>query len=107
MTWVSEKVVKADIGPSASEEEAVGCEGDLGEAAEAEAVMEKIELRLKTQDCFFEGFQIILPLGLVFFLSFRTCGYSVVKVTVFQGRVLRVGFIDGIISWRGEPFLNK
>ncbi len=55
LTWVSEKVVEANVVPSASEEEAVCGDCDFGEAAEAEAVVEKIDLRLKTQNCIFEG----------------------------------------------------
>ena len=55
LTWVPKEVVEADVVPSASEEESVGGDCDFGVAAEAEAVVEKIDLRFNTQDCVFEG----------------------------------------------------
>ena len=47
LAWVSEEVVESHVAPGASEEETVGRPDDLGEAAKAQTVVQKIYRRLK------------------------------------------------------------
>ncbi len=53
--WGAQEMVEADVSPGAAEEVAIGREGDFGEAAEAEQVMQKVDFGFKAQDCGFEG----------------------------------------------------
>ena len=57
----AEEVVEAVVSPGASEEVAVGGNGDLGEFAETKAFVNEADLGRKPQNGFFERFHELPP----------------------------------------------
>ena len=53
---MTEEVIESDLVLGTAEKVAIGSHHDFGEAAEAEAVVEKVNLRFKAQNFVFEGF---------------------------------------------------